>query len=131
LLQYERYVQDAEAFAAKAEFQAAIRAFNQAMSVKPAYLVNSDKVQQLHEMLMTQNKPVEVTFKSDGKTWFSIENYRLPSQFETNSIKMLPGDYAIIGRRKGFQDVHILLQVRNGVPPPTVTVVCNFASNGL
>ena len=131
LLQYERYVQDAEAFAAKAEFQAAIRAFNQAMSVKPAYLVNSDKVQQLHEMLMTQNKPVEVTFKSDGKTWFSIENYRLPSQFETNAIKMLPGDYAIIGRRKGFQDVHILLQVRNGVPPPTVTVVCNYASNGL
>ncbi len=131
LLQYERYVKDAEQFAAKAEFQAAIRIFNQAMSVKPAYLVNSEKVQQLHEMLMTQNKPVEVTFKSDGKTWFSIENYRLPSQFETSSIKMLPGDYAIIGRRKGYQDVHILLQVRNGVPPPSVTVVCNFASNGL
>jgi tetratricopeptide (TPR) repeat protein len=131
LLQYERYVQDAEQLAAKAEFQAAIRAFNQAMGVKPAYLVNSDKVQQLHEMLMSQNKPVEVAFKSDGKTWFSIENYRLPSQFESSTIKMLPGDYAIIGRRKGYQDVHILLQVRNGVPPPTVTVVCNYASNGL
>ncbi len=131
LLQYERYVQDAEQAAGKAEFQAAIRAFNQAMAVKPAYLVNSDKVQQLHEMLMTQNKPVEVTFKSDGKTWFSIENYRLPSQFESSTIKMLPGDYAIIGRRKGYQDVHILLQVRNGVPPPTVNVVCNYASNGL
>jgi hypothetical protein len=72
-----------------------------------------------------------VAFKSDGKTWFSIENYRLPSQFESSTIKMLPGDYAIIGRRKGYQDVHILLQVRNGVPPPTVTVVCNYASNGL
>jgi tetratricopeptide (TPR) repeat protein len=131
LLQYERYIADAEQFAAKAEFQAAIRTFNQAMSVKPAYLVNSDKVQQLHEMLMAQNKPVDVVFKSDGKTWFSIENYRLPSQFETNTIKMLPGDYAIIGRRKGYQDVHILLQVRNGTPPPTVTVVCNYASNGL
>ena len=131
LLEYDRFIKDAEQFAAKAEFQAAIRTFNQAMAVKPSYLVNSDKVQQLHEMLMTQNKPVEVTFKSDGKTWFSIENYRIPSQFETNTIKMLPGDYAIIGRRKGYQDVHILLQVRNGTPLPPVTVVCNFASNGL
>ncbi len=131
LLQYERYIADAEQFAAKAEFQAGIRVFNQAMSVKPAYLVNNDKVQQLHEMLMAQNKPVEVTFKSDGKTWFSIENYRLPSQFETNTIKMLPGDYAVIGRRKGYQDVHILLQVRNGTPLQPVTVVCNYQSNGL
>jgi tetratricopeptide (TPR) repeat protein len=131
LLQYERYIADAEQFEKKAEFQAAIRVFNQAMSVKPAYLVNSDQVQQLHERLMSQNKPVEVTFKSDGKTWFSIENYRLPSQFETNTIKMLPGDYAIIGRRKGYQDVHILLQVRNGTPLQPVTVVCNYQSNGL
>lgn len=131
LLQYERYIQDAEQFASKAEFQAAIRIFNQAMSVKPAYLVNSDKVQQMHAMLMTQNKPVEITFKSDGKTWFSITNYRLPSQFETNTIKMLPGDYEIIGRRKGYQDVHMLLQVRNGTAIPPVTVVCNYSSNGM
>ena len=131
LMQYERYVADAEQFAAKAEFQAAIRAFNQAMAVKPAYLVNSDKVQQMHAMLMQQNKPVEITFKSDGKTWFSITNYRLPSQFESNTIKMLPGDYEIIGRRKGYQDVHMLLQVRNGNVIPPVTVVCNYASNGL
>ncbi len=129
LLQYERYIQDAEQLASKAEFQGAIRVFNQAMSFKPAYLVNSDKVQQLHAMLMSQNKPVEVAFKSDGKTWFSITNYRLPSQFEASTIKMLPGDYEIIGRRKGYQDVHMLLQVRNGVPPPTVTVVCNYSSS--
>lgn len=131
LLQYERYIQDAEQFASKAEFQAAIRIFNQAMAVKPAYLVNSDKVQQMHAMLMQQNKPVEITFKSDGKTWFSITNYRLPSQFETNTIKMLPGDYEIIGRRKGYQDVHMLLQVRNGTAIPPVTVVCNYSSNGM
>jgi len=130
LIQYDRYIQDAEQFASKAEFQAAIKIFNQAMAIKPAYLVTSDKVQQMHTMLMTQNKPVDVNFKSDGKTWFSITNYRLPSQFETSTIKMLPGDYEVIGRRKGYQDVHMLLQVRNGVPPPTVTVVCSYSSNG-
>src|SRR5471032_3164961 len=102
------------------------------MDIKPGYhLPNEDRVNQLHALLQAQSKPVEVTFKSDGKTWFSITNYRLPSQFETNSIKMLPGDYEIIGRRKGYTDVHMLLQVRNGTPPPTVTVVCNYSSDKL
>ena len=44
---------------------------------------------------------------------------------------MLPGDYKIVGRRKGYQDVQLLLQVRNGVPPPTVTVVCTYSSSGM
>ena len=48
---------------------------------------------------------------------------------ETMTIKMLPGDYEIVGRRKGFRDVLMLLQVRNGTPPPTVTVACNYSSD--
>jgi len=35
LLEYERYTKEAEQLAAKAEFQAAIRAFSQAMKAKP------------------------------------------------------------------------------------------------
>lgn len=129
LLQYERYIEAAEVLANKAEFQAAIRRFNEAMAVKPSYLVNSDRVQQLHALLMAQNKPVDVTFKSDGNTWVSIQNFRAPEKFETKEIKMLPGDYAVIGRRKGYRDVTMLLQVRNGTPPPTVTVTCNVSSD--
>jgi tetratricopeptide (TPR) repeat protein len=129
LLQYERYIEAAEQFSNKADFQSAIRRFNEAMAVKPSYLVNSDRVQQLHELLMAQNKAVEVTFKSDGNTWVSIANFRTPSKFETSVIKMLPGDYQVVGRRKGYRDIEMLLQVRNGTTPPTVTVACNVASN--
>jgi tetratricopeptide (TPR) repeat protein len=129
LLQYERYIEAAEVLANKAEFQAAIRRFNEAMAVKPSYLVNSDRVQQLHALLMAQNKPVDVTFRSDGDTWVSIQNFRAPEKFETKEIKMLPGDYAVIGRRKGYRDVTMLLQVRNGTPPPTVTVTCNVSAD--
>jgi len=127
LLQYERYIEAAEVLANKAEFQAAIRRFNEAMAVKPSYLVNSDRVQQLHLQLMAQNKPVDVSFRSDGNTWVSIQNFRAPEKFESNVIKMLPGDYAIIGRRKGYRDVTMLLQVRNGTTPPAVTVACTVS----
>jgi len=98
------------------------------MAIKPSYLVNDDKVQQLHALLMAQNQPVEVTFKSDGKTWVSISNYRLLGQIDSTALKILPGDYNVVGRRKGYQDVQMLLQVRNGAPAPTVTVACTFSS---
>jgi hypothetical protein len=78
---------------------------------------------------MAQNKPVDVTFRSDGNTWVQITNYRQPSKFDTEVIKILPGDYEIIGRRRGYRDVQMTLQVRNGTPPPTVTVTCNVSAS--
>ncbi|MSU70520.1 MAG: hypothetical protein EXS39_07060 [Opitutaceae bacterium] len=128
LLEYDKLIEVAETLASKAEFQPAIRRFNDAMSKKPAYLVNNDKVQQLHALLMGQNQPVEVSFQGDGKTWISITNYRLLGQVESIKVKILPGDYEIIGRRKGYKDVLMLLQVRNGSPPPLVTVSCQTAN---
>lgn len=128
LLQYEKLVENAEQLANKNEFQAAIGRFNEAMEVKPSYLVNSDRVQQLHALLMSQNQPVDVTFNSDGKTWVQISNFRMLGQIQSTTVRILPGDYQIIGRRKGYQDVQMLLQVRNGTPPPVVTVKCEVSS---
>lgn len=127
LLSYERYIEEAEMRANKAQFQEAIRRFNEAMAAKPSYLVNSDRVQQLHTLLMAQNKPVDVTFKSDGNTWVSIQNYRQPEKIESKVIKMLPGDYLVVGRRRGYRDVEMLVPVRNGATPPTVMVACNVS----
>lgn len=128
LLQYHKLIEQAEQLANKAEFQAAIRVFNNAMAVKPSYLVNSDQVQQLHNLLMSQNQPVEVTFKSDGETWVSITNFRTPSKFKVATMKILPGDYEVLGRRRGYRDVMMVLQVRNGAPPPVVTVACEVSA---
>jgi tetratricopeptide (TPR) repeat protein len=129
LLQYEKYIESAEQLANKAEFQAAIRRFNEAMAVKPSYLVTSDRVQQLQTLLMAQNNPVEVTFNSDGDTWVQISNFRAPQKFENLAIKILPGNYEIIGRRRGYRDVQMLLQVRHGAPPPVVTITCNVKAD--
>lgn len=130
LLEYDRLIENAKQLANNAEFQAAIRLFSRAMSMKPNYpLPNDDTMEQLRTVLNAQNKPVEVTFKSDGKTYVSISNFRQPSQSENFTVKILPGDYQVVGRRKGYKDVLMLLQVRNGTPPPTVTVICQTASD--
>jgi tetratricopeptide (TPR) repeat protein len=129
LLQYDKRIEAAEQLANKAEFQAALRSFNDAMAVKPSYLESSERVLQLRALLQQQSQPVDVVFKSDGNTWVSIQNFRQPAKIDSTVIKMLPGDYQIVGRRKGYRDVNMLLQVRNGTPPPTVTVTCNVAAD--
>jgi tetratricopeptide (TPR) repeat protein len=129
LMQYNKLVDIAESHAQRAEFQAAIRSFNEAMAVKPAYLAMTDRVSQLRNVLNLQSKPVDVTFNSDGNCWVSISNYRMLGKITTQTVKMLPGDYEIVSRRKGYQDVLLLLQVRNGSPPPVVSVACTLRAN--
>ncbi len=130
LLEYDRLIESAKRLANNSEFQAAIRIFSRAMAIKPGYpLPNDDTMEQLHTVLTAQSKPVDVTFKSDGKTYVSIANFRQPTQSENFTVKVMPGDYQVVGRRKGYKDVLMLLQVRNGTPPPTVTVICQTASD--
>ncbi len=130
LLEYEKRIEVAEQLANKAEFQAALRRFNEAMAVKPSYLEPSDRVQQLRSWLMSQSQPVDVTFKSDGKTYVSISAFKLLGLIETTTVRVMPGDYEIIGRRRGYKDVNMLLQVRNGTTPPLVTVTCADPAKG-
>lgn len=132
LLEYYKLIEVAEQKAARAEFQSAIRDFNKAMSLKPEYLPVTERLAQLRDLLYQQNQPVEITFRGDGKTWISITNFRLLGQAEETKVKILPGDYEVIGRRKGYQDVLLSLQVRNnGAPPPVVSVICTLKADKL
>lgn len=126
LLEYNKLIELAEQKASRAEFQTAIKDFNKAMSLKPEYLQASERVAQLRDLLLSQNQPVEVTFNGDGKTWISITNFRMLGQATPQTVKILPGDYEVVGRRKGYKDVLLLLQVRNGTPPPVVSVACSL-----
>lgn len=121
---YNLLIDAAERLAGKAEFQAAIRTYNQAMFAKPAEVAVSPRVRELQAILASQNAPVDVTLSSDGLTWVSIVNFRMPQRLSTTSVKTLPGNYEVVGRRAGYKDVVIQLPVRNGVPAPAISVVC-------
>ncbi|HTL68733.1 MAG TPA: hypothetical protein VL200_13810 [Lacunisphaera sp.] len=126
LLQFNKLVEVAEQLAQHAEFQSAIRSFNEAMAIKPAYLALSDRVEQLRTLLLAQSQPVAVTFDSDGESWVSISNFRMLGKIRHETVRILPGDYEIVGRRKGYQDVILMLQVRNGSTPPPVSIACSL-----
>jgi hypothetical protein len=121
---FNRLIAAAEHLAANAEFQAAIRMYNQAMEGKPASLPVDGRVQELKAVLAGQNKPVEVALTSDGLTWVSIDNLRPPERLNAVALKILPGNYQVIGRRKGYKDVVIPIEIRNGVPAPVLSITC-------
>lgn len=64
---------------------------------------------------------------SDGLTTVSLEGpygARPPSPLQMGTVRVLPANYQVIGRRAGYQDVVVPVQVRNGVSAPVVNVVC-------
>lgn len=128
---YHKLIEAADRYAAAADFQAGIRTFNLAMRMKPAEQPVTDRVRQLQAALQAQNTPVEIALVSDGLTRVSVTGpygQRAPAPLQTAKVKVLPANYEVIGRRKGFRDVVIPLEVRNGVPAPVVSVACTVPS---
>ncbi len=124
LLEYEKLLELSEQHLMAADYQASIRAFNQAMQTKPGYLEITPEAQEMRRVLELNSTPVNITFVSDTKTWVSITNFRMLGKIKEEAVALPPGDYEVIGRRKNYQDVMLLLKVRPQMSTNVVSVVC-------
>jgi tetratricopeptide (TPR) repeat protein len=124
-IEYEKLIELAQQHIQASDFQTAIRVYNQAMQSKPGYLEISSEISNLRITLESNSKPVSITFTSDSRTWVSITNYRMLGKISSETVALPPGDYEIIGRRKKYQDVLLLLKVRTDMTTNQVSVVCN------
>ena len=79
---------------------------------------------------MAQRDSAVVPLRSDGQTFVTLSNHAIRRKFEATTVAIPPGDYEVIGRRKGFQDVRVRLQLRAGVPVPDVAVSCTVPGGG-
>ncbi len=105
LIRYEKLIELAQAEAVEnLDFQASIAYFNEAMGIKPDYMPLKSEAIKLRNFLEKQSKPVGLELTSDNRTWVSISGYDHLGKFNNKSIKILPGKYRIVGRRKGFED---------------------------
>lgn len=127
ILRYEKLLEVAKSEAQSAEFQQAIRTFDEAMRNKPSYLTLSEEADRLRKFLQLQSQPVPVLFYSDESTWVSIQGptQRKPERLKELTVNLLPGKYWIFGRKKGFQEVRYALQIRAGMPQEPISVICS------
>lgn len=106
LIRYQRLIELAQVEAVdNLDFQASINYFNEAMSIKPDYLPLGEDAERLKDFLQQQSRPVSLRITSDNRTWVSISGYDHLGQFRDKEVKILPGRYRIVGRRRGFEDV--------------------------
>lgn len=124
LIRYDNLLEESRELAQRGEFQKAIADFNQAMAIKPSYLPLDTSAQQLQKILREQTAPVVVELISDGKTFVSVSGYESIGQFESYRRKFLPGNYRILGRRKGYRNVVLEVRVRNGKLLQPIKVIC-------
>ena len=72
---------------------------------------------------------VQVTVISDGETWVSIAPVRVPAKGKKTVVKLPPGDYEVVGRRTGYREIHSPLQIRSGMAPISLTIICTEQAN--
>ncbi len=124
-LEYEKLIELTQQLVDIADYQGAIRRFNEAMASKPGYLEITPDVQRVRETLEYNSRPVNITFLSDRRTWVSITNFRMLGKIEQETVALPPGDYEVVGRRKNYRDVLLKLKVRPQMSTNQVSVVCN------
>lgn len=127
ILRYEKYLEIAAIEAKRLQYQLARQSWDQAMRSKPEYLELTDEAKRLQQHLITQSRPVQVLFISDMATWVSVQGptAKKPTKLKESTMNLLPGDYRIIGRKKGYEDIQYRLQVRGGVAQSPLTVICD------
>ena len=127
ILRFEKYLEIAAIEAKRLQYQLARQSWDQAMRSKPDYLELTDEAKRLQQHLITQSRPVQVLFISDMATWVSVQGptAKKPTKLKESTMNLLPGDYRIIGRKKGYEDIQYRLQVRGGVAQSPLTVICD------
>ena len=120
---FKRLMEIAAEHASKAEFQAGVKAFNRAMETKPPEVPVTEEIKDLLRLLKTENQPVDVSFRSDGNTVVMIVGHSFLGS-ENRIVRLLPGNYEIVGLREGYQEVRVPLQVRAGNPNREIYIAC-------
>lgn len=72
------------------------------------------KIASLQRAVALANTPVAVELQSDGKTQISIYHVGKLGAFTSRRLELLPGNYTVVGKRRGYRDIRAQLAVVPG-----------------
>lgn len=78
----------------------------------------------LSELISLARIPVNVELRSDNHTDVTVYKVGHLGKLESTSLKLVPGQYIIVGQRPGYRDVQQVVKVLGGNPPDPVYVRC-------
>lgn len=82
------------------------------------------KIATLQRLVTDASTPVTVRVQSDGQTSISIYHVGQLGVFTTRELELLPGNYTVVGKRRGYRDVRRQLSVVPGRQRISLTIQC-------
>jgi serine/threonine protein kinase len=82
------------------------------------------QIADLERALVEERTPVRVVLESDGQTEVLVQKVGRLGSFTRKTLELRPGDYTVVGTRRGYRDVRRRLEVRPEAAPKTLVVRC-------
>ena len=82
------------------------------------------KIAGLQRLVALASTPVSVELQSDGKTRVSIYHVGQLGVFTSQRLELLPGNYTVVGKRRGYRDIRAQLAVVPGKQNTRLMIRC-------
>ncbi|MDZ7684904.1 MAG: hypothetical protein U5O39_07730 [Gammaproteobacteria bacterium] len=120
----ERFIEQPTVMADDDELRAARRALSRAARIDDPGDRLSTQIDKLSHYISMARIPVEVELRSDGRTRVTVYRYGELGRLESHTIEVIPGQYTVVGKRPGYQDVERKLTVLGGRDMDPVYIAC-------
>lgn len=117
-------VQRSASLANRSDYDQAIILLRQAGLIRPDDTTIPEQITALQRKLIEQEKPVSVTFISDGQSSIHVYRVGVLGQIERRTIDLRPGEYTVVASRTGYRSVRRTLTIEAGSEPVSLTIQC-------
>lgn len=83
------------------------------------------KIDQVEQLIEQENQPIEVTVRSDNRTFIKVLGVGVVGEVREKTIQLKPGKYQFEGSREGYRSTIVDVVVEKSGTPIVVNVQCN------
>lgn len=83
------------------------------------------KVDQVEQLIEKENQPIDVTIRSDNRTYIKVLGVGVVGEVREKTIELKPGKYQLEGRREGYRSTIVDVVVEKSGTPIVINVQCN------
>lgn len=106
-------------------FEEAANLLDEAKTATPRGPRLEELIVRLDRLVALSSRPIPVVLRSDGITDVVLYKVGRLGAFDRHTVELRPGTYTAVGRRPGFRDVRLTIEVDPHSTPPIVVIQCS------
>ncbi len=119
-----RFVETPTLMSSDDELRDARRVLAEAARIRESNTKLKDQVDKLAHHITLARIPVPIELRSDNRTDVTVYRYGNLGRIEATSIELIPGQYTIVGKRRGYRDAQYDLTLLGGMSVPPIYIAC-------